>query len=82
LTPELSWLEKTEGPDHQKIHHVTAKCENFSHSDSWVLSCAVRKEVIGYGRASDKSTAKHIAAHQALTYLKTLPEKHLFLSTP
>ncbi|KAH9998295.1 hypothetical protein BJV77DRAFT_745059 [Russula vinacea] len=66
LTPYLSWQEDDEGPDHQKVHHVTAK---------------FRKRSIGYGRASDKATAKQIAAKEALKHLKTLPEIQLFSSS-
>lgn len=32
LARHFSWFMQQEGPDHQKIHHATAKCEPFGHS--------------------------------------------------
>lgn len=28
LSPYLSWALAQEGPDHQKVHHATARCES------------------------------------------------------
>ena len=30
LTPYLSWVLGQTGPDHQKTHHATAKCESVN----------------------------------------------------
>jgi hypothetical protein len=33
LTRHFSWYLQQEGPAHQSVHHATAKCEPFDHSD-------------------------------------------------
>lgn len=33
LKPHLSWILGQTGPDNQKTHYATARCEPFSNSD-------------------------------------------------
>ena len=34
FTRYLSWLMKHDGPDNQKTHYATARCEHFYHPDN------------------------------------------------
>ena len=78
LARYLSWLVEEEGPEHQRVHHATAKCEPFGHSDNSVLSCVVHGHGIGRGRGVSKSCAKQVAAQQALNYLSSLSEEQVY----
>jgi hypothetical protein len=77
----LSWFMTNEGPDNQKIHYATAKCEPFGHSEDLVLSCAVRGQEIGHGMGVSMGAAKQKASEKALQYLSSLPANHSSLST-
>ena len=63
------------GPEHQKTHYATAKREPFGYSDNWVLifQCAVHGKIIGTGNGVAATSAKSMAAIQALHYLRSLP---------
>ena len=80
MTRHLSWLLEHEGPDHQLIHHVTAKCEPFGYFDKWVLRCAVRGHTIGFGKGISIRSAKQVAARKAMEYFGSLPTTHPLLS--
>ncbi len=71
-----------DGPDHQKVYYVTAKCEPFDHFDNRVLSfqCVVHGHTISSGRGVTIGNAKQIAASQALNYLRSLPGNHPLFS--
>ena len=77
----FSWLMTDEGPDNQKTHYATAKCEPFCHSEDSVLSCAVRGQEIGHGMGVSMGVAKKMASEKALRYLRSLPENHSLFST-
>jgi len=55
LTPQLSWEERVEGPNHQVTHFATAKFRGVD---------------VGRGRGVSKGVAKREAAIQALQNLK------------
>ena len=76
----FSWLMANDGPDNQKVHYATAKCEPFGHSEDSVLSCAVRGQEIGHGMGVSMGAAKQEASEKALRYLRSLPENHSLLS--
>ncbi|KAN0126544.1 hypothetical protein V8E52_000184, partial [Russula decolorans] len=65
LTRHFSWYLQHEGPDHQKVHHATAKLHG---------------RAIGVGSGISISNAKYVAAGQALQYLQSLPPGHPMFS--
>ncbi|KAN0126547.1 hypothetical protein V8E52_000187 [Russula decolorans] len=65
LTRHFSWYMQQGGPDHQKVHHSTAKLHGH---------------VIGIGSGISISNAKSVAAAQALQYLQSLPPRHPMFS--
>ncbi|KAN0126558.1 hypothetical protein V8E52_000198 [Russula decolorans] len=65
LTRHFSWYLQQEGPAHQSVHHATAKLHG---------------RVIGVGSGISISSAKYVAAAQALQYLQSLPPRHTLFS--
>jgi len=71
LTQFLSWTYSEDGPNHQRMHYASVKCESVFQPDlEPVLSHAVKGRVIGSGEGSAKTLAKQGAAVQALSTIQ------------